>query len=125
MGYHGIAKKLSVGFNSTRELYSGCEYGAHSEMEVLKRLKPNKSSRLIKIDIYVTRVNKNKERKNSKPCSKCIKHMANVIKKGYIVVDVYFSDINGEITKTKFANLYHSQHQFVSKYFRRRRRRNN
>ena len=124
MGYHGIAKKLSVGFNSNREMYSGCGYGSHSEMDVLRKLKPMRTSRLTKIDIYVIRVNKRGERKNSKPCSKCVKHMANAIKKGYMVVDIYFSDINGDIVKTKFSHLYHSHDQFVSTYFRRRTRRN-
>ncbi len=119
MGYHGIGKKLSVGYNTDREAYPGCEYGCHSEVAALHKLKPNKSTRIIRIDLCVTRVNKVGMRRNSRPCEKCIKHMSKLVVRGYWIVNVYFPNDEGEIIKMKFADLYSTKNKFLSSRFSR------
>ncbi len=111
--------KLSVGYNTSDESYSGCKYGCHSEMMALTKLKRNKSGRLIPIDVFVTRVNKLGERRNSKPCTKCIKYMNLIVKHGYRVINVYYPDESGTIIKQKFSMLLDSNDKHVSSRFSR------
>ena len=123
MGYHGIGKKLSVGYNSDREAYRGCCYGKHSEMDAIFKLKRNYKSKSIPIDIYVTRVNKSGELRNSRPCQKCCKYMKIVAsKKGYIVRKVFYPDSNGIVIKVKFKDLYLSRDEYISSHFIKKNR---
>jgi hypothetical protein len=121
MVYGNIVKKVALGFNSDREAYAGCCYITHSEMDAMNKLKKNKNSKPIPIDIYVIRVNKNGELRNSKPCFQCCKYM-NVVstKKGYYVKHVIYSNEHGETITIKFHELFSSKDGYISTYFRKR-----
>jgi len=118
MVYHGTVKKLSIGYNSDREVYPGCGYGRHSEVDAILKLKKNTDSRLIVIDMFVTRVSKTGKRGNSLPCQKCRKHMHRTArKKGYLVRHVYYTNSEGDIVCEKFTDLWNNRDNYISSHF--------
>lgn len=118
-------KKLADGFNSDRKAFSGCEYGCHSEMDAIRRLKKIRvKNKLVPVDFYVTRVNRSGMRRSSKPCSKCIKHMhVTMNKKGYVVKNVFYPIVSDDLTIhapvicIKFTDLENDNDKFVSTGF--------
>lgn len=72
----------------------------HAEVDCCMKLKINKSSKKIKVNLIVFRTNKKKNRLLlAKPCNNCIKTMYYLIeKKGYILKGVYYTDENGNIS---------------------------
>lgn len=117
-----------VGFNSTREVYPGCNYGEHAEMAAIKKLRQSTkiskghsnscSNRKVKIDFWINRTTKRGLLKYSKPCQNCIKHMSNLEKIGYKIVHVYYPDREGNISKIKFTQLVNDKDQHQSCRFR-------
>ncbi len=113
-----IGKKLALGYNSDREAYAGCGYRMHSEMDAINKLKVNRGSRLIIIDVYITRVNKSGEMRNSKPCNKCCKHMNVVaLKKGYRVKKVFYPDETCNVIEKKFEQVLKDSANYFSSHF--------
>jgi cytidine deaminase len=119
---------MFVGINSTREVYKGCGYGEHAEMAAIRKLlnstKMSKghcrkgSNRKVKIDFWINRTGKNGSMKFSKPCGQCIKHMNNLEKKGYKIVNIYYPDKEGGVIKVKFTDLLNSEDKHLSHRFR-------
>ena len=113
-------KKLAIGINSNREVWHGCCYGLHAEVDAIKHLKPRKGKgRNIKkknINLLVIRVNKNGNLKNSKPCIKCLFHMSNV--KYYKIKYVYYSNNEGQLIEEKLSDLLSSEEKHISSRFR-------
>ena len=89
-------------------------------MNALARLiKIKKENRkLITVDLLVIKTDKNLCLKNSKPCQKCIEHMARLPKYGYRMRYVYYSNSEGEIIKKNFTDLYHDKNAHISRRFR-------
>jgi len=87
--YHGCCvtnstsdNVLTTGFNSYRESRQGANYCRHAEVDATGKLESLGSmhtyncKRKRKINLYVVRINKLGEFKNSKPCFKCIDSLA-------------------------------------------------
>src|SRR5437868_4678896 len=94
---------LTKGINTSRNLYAGCEYGAHAEMDLIKKIKYKiKTGQITKnFDIIVINVSRQHYLKNSKPCLNCINQMINFNKKSkYKIKHIYYSNSNGDIQKT-------------------------
>ena len=84
----------------------------------MDKLPKNKSKKIKKLDLLVIRLGADGSLKMSKPCSKCL-DLLNKSKKmrGYKVVDVYYSNETGGITKDRFSTLYENT-DYKSKSFR-------
>lgn len=101
---HSNTIKLAAGYNNAREVYNGCGYGFHSEMDAIRKLK--KTGKKVTINILVIRLDKLKCLKMSRPCQKCIKFMKTKLPlKGYKVKWVYYSTNEGDIRKISFSKL--------------------
>ena len=119
---------IFLGINSPREVYPGGCYSEHAEMAAIKKLLSStkiskghgnrSSSRKIKIDFWINRTSKSGDMKYSKPCTNCIKHMANLEQNGYKIVNVYFPDKTGDVCKIKFTHLQDDDDKHVSHRFR-------
>lgn len=121
MGYQANQQKLSDGSNSTREAYSGCCYAEHAEVSAIKNLKRkhknSKNKRKKRVNMLVIRVNNSGQLCNSKPCAKCLEHMAYQLK-SFIIVKIYYSDNNGDIVVSKLSTLIEEQDKHLSARFR-------
>ena len=74
---------------------------------------------MIPIDLVVLRIAKDGSLKNSAPCFKCIHHLEKLNKKTtYRLGNVYYSDSTGNVIKTKFTTLFHSEIKHCSMRFR-------
>jgi|SRR5271156_2450827 len=112
-------KNIVYGINTARVMHKGCCYGEHAEMNAIKKLPRNKSSRIILIDFYINRSNKTGNNKMAMPCQNCIKHMQRLLLWGYLVKDVYFPIENNIVKKLKFNDLLNSEDKYISSRFRR------
>jgi cytidine deaminase len=75
----------------------------HAEHDAINKLPYSRKKQ--EINMLVIRFS-DKKLSMSKPCKKCINMMINLFpKKGYIIKKIYYSDQNGEITKTKLDKL--------------------
>lgn len=99
------------GINSDRELWKGCCYGQHAEMNILNNIRKMKRSivkstimKRQKINIIVLRVNGKGQLSNSRPCFKCLEYMSRL--RGITIKNIYYSDSNDTITIAKFKDLY-------------------
>lgn len=107
---------LAYGDNSDRELYSGCGYGYHAETAAIKKLTSCGRRRCSgKLDLIVVRVNRKGLLRNSKPCTKCLSHLAKL--RGYRIRFVFYSNSDGTISKVRFAELLAESDGHVSKRF--------
>lgn len=112
-------KRLAVGFNSTREAWSGCRYGRHAEQDVLMKLKPRrKKKNRLEIDLLVIRVGKSGKLCNSKPCTHCRDYLKDNVPPGYKIRNIYYSNRKGEIECEKYADLIKSDDCYVSRRWR-------
>jgi hypothetical protein len=119
---HGkYSKRFSDGENSLRTARSGCNYGLHAEMDAIRRLPSIKkgdkeNKKRINLTVVVLRINRKGMLRNSRPCSMCIKYMLLVnSRKDYNIVDISYSDANGEIVTKKLKDLallddYYTRH---------------
>ncbi len=89
----------------------------HAEIDCIRKLKPikEKGKHFIKIDICVIRFLHNKDLAMSRPCYNCLQEM-NILamKKGYKIVNVYYSDDNQKIVKIKYNHIKNDNHQHFS-----------
>ncbi len=118
---HTGKKKLSTGINSTREVYRGCGYGKHAEMDAIWKLPrlPCKK-KPVGIDILVIKIKRDGSRSQSRPCQKCCEFMYIVApKKGYIVRTIYYSVDSETIESIQFPKLWDQRDLYVSTGFKR------
>ncbi|ARF09682.1 hypothetical protein Indivirus_2_61 [Indivirus ILV1] len=88
-------------------------------MDAIRKLPPRRGTRMIPIDLVILRIARDGSLKNSAPCFKCIEHMDRLNKKTtYRLRYIYYSDVTGNIIKTKFTELYQSENKHVSMRFR-------
>jgi hypothetical protein len=119
---HHIATILNfdiVGTNSLRFAWNGSNYGTHAEMAVLQQLPCNFSKRVIPIDILVIRTTATGDLRNSKPCAKCLKHMARIEINRYRIRNIFYSDDDGIIVCESFKNLSNDKNKYLCKSQRR------
>jgi hypothetical protein len=102
-----------------RELWHGCNYGMHAEMNALVRLQNYFQVKAKKktVNLLVIRINMRGELKYSKPCIKCISFL-NTNMKCFKIKNVYYSCDDGSLTKVKFTTLCNEKNQHVSKRFK-------
>lgn len=113
-------KILSFGINQMGDS-AGKNPGIHAEYDALTKLMPLKNKkRLESINLLVVRFSPKNKIQSSKPCYNCIETMKNYPKKiGYKIVNVYYSDADGNIIKTNLKSL-DTEEKHYSKYFRRK-----
>ena len=111
---------LSFGVNQMGDS-AGKNPGIHAEYDALTKLMPLKNKkRLESINLLVVRFSPKNKIQSSKPCYNCIETMKNYPKKiGYKIVNVYYSDADGNIIKTNLK-LLDTEEKHYSKYFRRK-----
>ena len=102
----------------------GLDPGIHAEHNALTKLKPIKIRKKLEIiHLLVVRFSKTNKIQSSKPCSNCIKIMNTIPeKKGYKIQNIYYSNSDGNIVKTKLTNLLNDEEQHYSRYYRKFRR---
>ena len=101
-----------MGKNSFQEVYCGCNYSTHAEIDAIKKL-PNFYKGSV-FDLVVIRTTNSFILRNSKPCSKCIELLHYFCRKKKIKIrNVYYSTEEGKITKIKFSQL-HNSHQTLT-----------
>lgn len=111
---------LSFGVNLIGDS-DGKTPGIHAECHALEKLMPLKNKkRLESINLLVIRLSPKNKIQSSKPCSNCIETMKFLPpKKGYKIVNIYYSNAEGNIIKTNLKNLDNDEKHY-SKYFRRK-----
>ena len=114
------ARILSFGVNQMGDS-AGKNPGIHAECDALTKLMPLKNKkRLEPINLLVVRFSPKNKIQSSKPCYNCIETMKNYPKKiGYKIVNIYYSDTDGNIIKTNLK-LLDTEEKHYSKYFRRK-----
>jgi cytidine deaminase len=113
---------LSYGINKYVDV-EGTLPSIHAEHDAILRL-PNlqKKRKLVKINLIVIRFSKTYKMACSKPCINCIRNMIELPqKKGYKIVDIYYSENDETIIKTSINKLSHENNHFVSSYYRNNR----
>lgn len=111
---------MTVGFNSTKETWNGCQYGIHAEidaMQKLNRLYKNKRNvkRIKRVDLLVIRLGRLGDYRSSKPCEKCLETLYKM--ESYKVRYIYYSTENGTIVREKFKDLYDKRHEYKTRRF--------
>jgi hypothetical protein len=103
-----------------RELYEGCCYGRHAEMDVIQKLfKNNKIKRQRNITLIVIRIDKDGNLRNSMPCSKCIDYMLTSNQRRlHRIVNIYYSNADGDVELTTLGKLKETHSGHLSKRFR-------
>jgi hypothetical protein len=112
---------LSYGTNVYAEL-DGKTPGIHAEYAAISKLPRirKEKKRLERIDICVVRLSKTKKIQCSKPCHNCIKMMCVYPNsKGYQICNVYYSNADGDITRTTLARLLCEEPHY-SRYYTKR-----
>lgn len=94
---------ISIGFNTSREFYSGCNYSKHAEIDALYKLPPHRRKKKKNITLLVLRITNTGKLANSKPCSNCVRRIRNHYK--YRITEVYYSNSDGDIIKTTLNEL--------------------
>lgn len=88
----------------------------HAEEDALNKLKTNKNGKRIGINMVVVRLTKNNVLQTSKPCDQCIRKMREITeKKGYRMMDVYYSDGANKIEKKRMRELETEETKYVTK----------
>ena len=89
-------------------------------MEVIRKLYRNRRiKRKRNITLIVIRIDNNGNLKNSKPCRKCLEYMSSTNKQRiHKIVNLYYSNENGNIEVTKLTKLMSSSNKHLSKRFR-------
>lgn len=111
-------KNRFVGTNSSREAFTGCCYGQHAEMKAKSNMlnsmsKIDKSKyKRYKYDLISIRVAKDGTVKNSKPCEKCLEHLADLK-----IHNVYYSTSSDTIVMERFSLMFENKSSFKSSRF--------
>lgn len=93
----------------------------HAEVDAINKLKPFplNRKRLKKVSIVIVRFSVFCELRCSKPCIKCLSAIVKQLpKKGYILKDVYYSDIDDQIHKKNIKDLILNSKLFISSFWR-------
>jgi hypothetical protein len=114
------ARILSFGVNQMGDS-DGKKPGIHAEYDALTKLMPiRRKKKLESINLLVVRLSTKNKIQSSKPCFNCIETMKKFPPKiGYKIDNVYYSDSNGDITKTNLKILDEEEKHY-SHYFRRK-----
>ena len=88
---------IKIGVNTYRQRYSNSRIKIHAEIDALKKCKFRNH---VMVDLFVIRINRNKELKGSKPCAHCIRELKS--KKFLKIRNLYYSTDSGEIDCVKF-----------------------
>lgn len=109
----------STGFNNYRPI-PGCEYSRHAEMDAMLKLESNSKYRSCKskkvVNLLVIRVNSQGEFRDSRPCFKCMEHLAGM--KYHRIKYIYYSNQEGQIIRVKFSELYDRRLEYKTMRFR-------
>jgi hypothetical protein len=90
-------------------------------MDAVDRLRKSKKKTPQEVFLFVIRANRKGELKMSKCCEQCIIYMNNnVLKKGYVLSKVYYSNDCSLITKTTLRELSEEEEKYNSKYYRKK-----
>jgi hypothetical protein len=105
---------IAIGEKSLRKL-STCPLSTHAEMHMLYKI--NKNPKLSnrqnkKYDILVIRISKNGSLGMSRPCYHCIKTL--LANNNINIVNVYYSDNDGNIICEKLVNMADSELTVIS-----------
>lgn len=92
--------------------------GIHAEYSAIQKLGLlPKKKRLKTVNLFVVRLSGNRKIQFSKPCAHCIYIMKTYApKKGYQIKHILYSDINGNIVKTKLWELEKEEKHYSSAY---------
>jgi cytidine deaminase len=114
------ARILSFGVNQMGDS-DGKKPGIHAEYDALSKLMPMRRKRKLEsINLLVIRLSSKNKIQSSKPCFNCIETMKKLPPKiGYKIDNVYYSDSDGNITKTNL-NTLDKEEKHYSNYFRRK-----
>lgn len=111
-------KDVVYGYNSFRYIHRSTQQTRHAEIDAMKKLPSHKKNRLISVSLLVIRVDRSGELKNSRPCFDCLKRLQYINRYGYRLVNIYYSDENGQIIKKKYYQLLEDNNQHISKGYR-------
>lgn len=119
------ARILSYGVNKMGDS-EGLQPGIHAEYDAIRKLLPLRRKRkLMNINIIVIRLSVKNKLQSSKPCINCINTMKTLPPKlGYKIVDIYYSNDNGEIIKSSIKNL-DSEEPHYSSFYRKTKQHDN
>jgi deoxycytidylate deaminase len=110
-----IKKKSVIAFGENKVLpNTNIFWTIHAEVNALTKLPVNRG-KLIDIDLIVLRLYKDGTFSYSKPCEHCINYMKNIIKNGYRINTVLYSNHDGFIESIKLNNIittHISKHRF-------------
>lgn len=108
---------IVIGINNQRELWNGCCYNRHAEMDATKNLHAKHKRNVIKtINLIVIRVSANKELLMSKPCANCLRHLNNI--RSFRVKNIYYSNENGDIVVQSLLDMMESDDMYISTRFK-------
>jgi len=109
---------VTIGLNSEEELYSGCCYSKHAEMDAIRKLKrKHNKKRIVKVNILVIKTTSTRKLGCSFPCLNCLKHIKKLPEIGYRVKYIYFSTHEGNIDRVKLVSIT-DNYLYKSKRFR-------
>ncbi len=94
----------------------------HAEANAIANLpqRPRKKN-LTKINILVIRTSQTGKLGISKPCVKCLYDLSTTPqKKGYIVKDIFYSNIDGQIEHTTLKQLIDNGNYHISRFYKLR-----
>jgi hypothetical protein len=117
-----ILNVASVGFCHRTSFSSGAS--VHAEIDALDNLKKNFKNTKKNISLIVVRVSFRHDGShnyaNSKPCADCISKMQTIAyAKGYRIKNIFYSNENGDIVRTRLNCLLDDVSKYVSRYYRR------
>lgn len=98
---------LSIGMNrygNNGTFANGKSISIHAEHDAINKLIPQK--RIQKVNLVVIRIKTFGKLNYSKPCTNCINTMKNYgMYKNYRIVNIYYSDYDGDIIMEKLSNI--------------------
>jgi cytidine deaminase len=111
-------KILCFGANQMGDI-DGNTPGIHAEHSALSKLIPLKNKKRLKsINLCVIRLTQKNKIQSSKPCNNCIEIMKKMPQKiGYKIENIYYSNSDGAIIKTKLKYLDLEEKHF-SKFYK-------
>lgn len=108
-----LINPLSFGQNIVRDNVS-----YHAEHNAIQKLKSRDTKKLMPINILVLKTSYTGLIGMSKPCAHCLAIMCTLApKKGYRIMNVFYTNSDGNIEKHKLSSLVSSDNVHVSKLF--------
>lgn len=90
----------------------------HAEQDCINKLPVVKGSRPVKVSILSVRVNRLGQLMSAKPCFRCIYMMNKIVKKGYKITSVYYTDSRGQIINCSLDTLNKEECKHISGRYR-------